>query len=105
MTTMVMLSAQSVAGPAYLVVDVLLGVVLLVVGETGCVEDQMVMNMFLVNMGGPYECAFAAQYFFFWRLQPEFMHAPLVTPPQAQRLGSGGILSVHPCRWCGGGSR
>ena len=101
---MAMLSAQSVAGPAYVVADVLLGAVLLVAGETGCVEEQMVMNMFLVNMGAPYECAFAAQYVFFWRLQPNFKHAPPVTPLRTQRLGSGGILSTHPCRWCGGGS-
>ena len=47
--------AQPVAGPAYLVIAALVGMVVLMVNETNRIEDQMIMNMPLVNMGGKYK--------------------------------------------------
>ena len=44
-------SAQSVAGSAYLVIAALAGMVVLVVGETDCIENQMVVTMSLINVG------------------------------------------------------
>ena len=35
-----------------------------VVGETDRIENQMVVNMSLVNMGGKYKLVLATQYFF-----------------------------------------
>lgn len=65
-------SAQSVAGPAYLVIAALVGMVVLVVGEADRIKNQMVVNMPLVNMGGKYKLVLATQYFF-CQLQPDFM--------------------------------
>ena len=48
-------SAQPVTGPAYLVIAALVGMVVLVVGETDRIKNQMVVNMSLVNMGGKYK--------------------------------------------------
>ena len=42
---------QPVAGPAYHVIAVLVGMVVLVVGETDCIKNQMVVNMPLINIG------------------------------------------------------
>ena len=38
--------------------------VVLVVGEADRIENQMVVNMPLVNMGGKYKLVLATQYFF-----------------------------------------
>ena len=65
-------SAQSVAGPAYLVIAAFVGMVVLVVGKTDRIEDQMIMNMSLINMGGKYKLALATQYFF-CQLHPNLM--------------------------------
>ena len=45
-------SAQPVADPAYLVIAALIGMVVFVVGKADRIENQMVVNMSLVNMGG-----------------------------------------------------
>ena len=64
--------AQPVADPAYLMVAALVGMVVLVVGEADRIEDQMIMNMSLINMGGKYKLVLATQYFF-CQLQPNLM--------------------------------
>ena len=46
--------------------------VVLVVGETGRIENQMVVNMPLVDMGGKYKLVLATQYFF-CQLHPDLM--------------------------------
>ena len=57
-------SAQPVTGPAYFVIATLIGMVVLMVGEADRIEDQMIMNMPLINMGGKYKLVLATQYFF-----------------------------------------
>ena len=47
--------AQAVAGPAYRMITVLVGMVVLVVGEADRIEDQIIMNMSFINMGGKYK--------------------------------------------------
>ena len=64
--------AQPVADPAYLMVAALVGMVVLVVGEADRIEDQMIMNMSLINMGGKYKLVLATRYFF-CQLQPNLM--------------------------------
>lgn len=64
--------AQPVADPAYLMVAALVGMVVLVVGEADRIEDQMIMNMSLINMGGKYKLVLATQYFFY-QLHPDLM--------------------------------
>ena len=49
--------------------------VVLVVGEADRIENQMVMNMSLINMGGKYKLVLATQY-----LAPLGMNKPLVLP-------------------------
>ena len=44
------LFAQAVAGPAYLMVAALVGMVVLVVGKADRIENQMVVNMPLIDM-------------------------------------------------------
>ena len=56
--------AQPVADPAYLMVATLVRMVVLVVGEADRIENQMIMNMPLINMGGKYKLVLATQYFF-----------------------------------------
>ena len=68
----VVFSAQSVAGLAYLMIAVLVGMVVLVIGEADRIENQMVVNMSLVNMGGKYKLVLATQYFF-CQLHPNLM--------------------------------
>ena len=46
--------------------------VVLMVGEADRIEDQMIMNMSLINMGGKYKLVLATQYFF-CQLQPNLM--------------------------------
>ena len=65
-------SAQPVTGPAYFVIAALVGMVVFVVGETDRIENQMVVNMSLVNMGGKYKFVLATQYFF-CQLHPDLM--------------------------------
>ena len=64
--------AQPVAGPAYLVIAALVGMVVLVVGEADRIKNQMVVNMSPVNMGGKYKLVLATQYFF-CQLHPDLM--------------------------------
>ena len=52
------------AGPAYLVIAALLRMVVLLVGEADRIENQMVVNMPLINVGGKYRLVLATQYFF-----------------------------------------
>ena len=56
-------SEEPIAGPAYLVIAGLVGMVVLLVGETGRIENQMVVNMPLINVGGKYRLVLATQYF------------------------------------------
>ena len=65
-------SAQLVAGPAYLVIAALVGMIVLVVGKADRMENQMVVNMPLVDMGGKYKLVLATQYFF-CQLHPDLM--------------------------------
>ena len=64
--------AQPVADPAYLMVTALVGMVVLVVGKADRIENQMVMSMPLINMGGKYKLVLATQYFF-CQLHPDLM--------------------------------
>ena len=47
-----MFSAQPVAGPAYLVIAALVGMVMLVIGEADRIENQVIMDVILVNVSG-----------------------------------------------------
>ncbi len=67
-----MFSVQPVADPAYLVIAALVGMVVLVVGEADRIENQMIVNMSLVNVGGKYKLVLATQYFF-CQLHPDLM--------------------------------
>ena len=57
-------STQLVAGPAYLVIATLVGMIELVVGEADCIENQIIVNISLIDMGGKYKLVLATQYFF-----------------------------------------
>lgn len=59
----VVLSAQPVTSPAYLVIVALVEMVVLVVGGTDHIENQIVVNMPLINVGGKYKLVLATQYF------------------------------------------
>ena len=50
----------------------LVGMIVLVVGETDRIENQMVVNMPFINMGGKYKLVLATQYFF-CQLHPDLM--------------------------------
>ena len=50
----------------------LVGMVVLVVGEADRIENQMVVNMPLINMGGKYKLVLTTQYFF-CQLHPDLM--------------------------------
>ena len=65
-------SAQTVPGSAYLVVAAFAGMVVLVVGETDRIENQMVVNMLLVDMGGKYKFVLTTHYFF-CQLHPDLV--------------------------------
>ena len=65
-------SAQPIIGPAYLMVATLVEMVVLVADEADCIENQMVVNISLVNMGGKYRLVLTTQYFF-CRLRPNLM--------------------------------
>ena len=67
-----MFFADPVAGAADEVIAPLIGMVVLVVGEADRIEDQMVVNMPFVNMGGKYKLVLATQYFF-CQLHPDLM--------------------------------
>lgn len=56
-----MFFTQPVAGPAYLVIAALVGMVVLVVGEADRIENQVIMDVILVNVSGEDEFIFAAQ--------------------------------------------
>ena len=53
--------AQPVAGPAYLVIAALVGMVMLVIGEADRIENQVIMDVILVNVSGEDKFIFAAQ--------------------------------------------
>lgn len=59
-----MLFAYAVTGPADLVITAFVGMVVLVILKTDCIENQMVMNMIFINMGGKYKLVLSTQYFF-----------------------------------------
>ena len=63
---------QPVDGPAYFVIAAFVGMVVLVVGEAARIENQMVVNMPLINVGGKYKLVLATQYFF-CHLHPDLM--------------------------------
>lgn len=65
-------STQPVIGPEHLVVVTFIGMVMLVVGETDRIENQILVNMSLVNMRAKYKLILATQYFF-CQLHPDFM--------------------------------
>ena len=67
-----MLFANAVAGTAYFVIAALVGMVVLVILKTDCIENQVVMNVILVYVGGEYKLVLATQYFF-CQLHPDFM--------------------------------
>ena len=50
----------------------LVGMIVLVVGEADRIENQMIVNMALINMGGKYKLVLATQYFF-CQLHPNFI--------------------------------
>ena len=56
-----MLLADTVAGPADLMIAPLVGVVVLVVGKADRIEDQVIMDVILVYVGGEDKFIFAAQ--------------------------------------------
>ena len=74
--------AQPVAGPAYLVIAALVGMVMLVIGEADRIENQVIMDVILVNVSGEDKFIFAAQDLpcqfhadpvgFLWRDLPRF---------------------------------
>ena len=97
-----MFFAQPVAGPAYLVIAALVGMVMLVVAEADRIEDQMIMNMPLVNMGGKYKLVLATQYFF-CQLHPDLMGFLWRHFPWLKGLDQVTARCV-PCRWHGGAS-
>ena len=66
-----MFSIQLAADLAYLVIATLVEVVVLAVGETDRIENQMVVNMPFVNMDGKYTLVLATQYFF-CKLHPRY---------------------------------
>lgn len=96
-----MFSTQLIAGPAYFVIAAFIGMVVLMFVEADRIENQMVVNMLLINIGGKYKLVLNTQYFFCW-LYPSLMGSPRWRPPQAQRLGSDSGPDVFPCRWNGG---
>ncbi len=59
-----MFFAEAVAGAADIVVTPLVGMVVLMIRKADRIENQMVMNMIFVNMGGKYKLILAAQDFF-----------------------------------------
>ena len=67
-----MLFAYPVAGAADIVITPLVGVVVLVIREADRIENQVVMNMIFVNMGGKYKLVLATQNFF-CELHPDLM--------------------------------
>ena len=56
--------ADPVTGAAVEVIAPLIGAIVLVVLKADRIENQVVMNMPLVNMGGKYKLVLATQYFF-----------------------------------------
>ena len=56
-----MFLAQPVAGAADKVIAALIAVVVLMIHEADSIENQVVMDMPLVNMGGQYKFILAAQ--------------------------------------------
>ena len=59
-----MLFAYPVAGATDVVIAPLVGMVVLVIREADRIENQVVMNMIFVDMGGKYKFILAAQDFF-----------------------------------------
>ena len=59
-----MFFAEAVAGAADIVVTPLVGMVVLMIRKADRIENQMVMNMIFVYMGGKHKLILAAQNFF-----------------------------------------
>ena len=68
----VVLSTKPITGSTHLVISTLVGMLVLVVCEADCIENQIVVNMLLFNMGGKYKLVLATQYFF-CQLHPDIM--------------------------------
>ena len=58
------LLAEPVRNTADLMIAAFIGVVFPIVHKGHGVEDQMIMNMVFVNMGGKYKLVLVTQYFF-----------------------------------------
>ena len=56
--------AKPVGGAADIVITPLVGMIMLVIRKADCIENQVIMNMILVDMGGKYKLVLAAQDFF-----------------------------------------
>ena len=67
-----MLFTDTVAGTADVVIAPLVGMVVLVIREADRIENQVVMDVILVYVGGQYELIFTAQDFF-CKLHPDLM--------------------------------
>lgn len=67
-----MLFTYAVAALMDFAITVFGGMVVLVVLKNDCIENQMVMNMVFINMGGKYKLVLTTQYFFS-KLNSDFM--------------------------------
>ena len=56
--------AKPVGGTADIVIALLVGMIVLVIRKADCIENQVVMNMIFVYVGGKYKFILAAQDFF-----------------------------------------
>lgn len=59
-----MLFAYAITDPADFVITAFVGMVVPVILKADCIENQMVMNMVFINMGGEYKLLLTTQYFF-----------------------------------------
>ena len=72
--------AKPVGGTADIVIASLVGMIVLVIRKADCIENQVVMNMIFVYMGGKYKLVLSAQDFFY-KLYADFMGLLRVTSP------------------------
>ena len=96
-----MLLADSVAGAADLMVAPLIGVVVPVILETDRIENQVVMDVIPVYVGGEDKLIFSPQEI------PRQLHADPVGLLRRESPGSNAWMRCRPrfmpCRWHGGG--
>ena len=59
-----MFLAKPVGGAADIVIASLVGMIVLMIRKADCIENQVVMNMIFVYMGGKYKLVLSAQDFF-----------------------------------------